>query len=221
MRSVVPVDGDPWPHDMILSIDDRPQALLELLWVREAWGLEPEGDLPGPLADAPGTVGTSPDAAAWEEAWPGLWNSALAHAAQPHDPILMDRLQASPDRSGERADLLALLTGPTWRDRFGDTALEVGFTEWSQRDFEKRWPPRHNAAESPERLALDDLVPAWNAGLERVLTIPCVGEHTRVVSASSLLVTESTRWNPALYSSALRTFVGSTPGPSAEQGAIR
>lgn len=209
MRSIVPMEGNPWPHDMAISIEDRPQALLELLWVREAWSLEPTGDVPGPLVDGPESTNTAPDVAEWQEAWSVLWEGALSSAAQPHDASTLERLQASADGSSERAELLARLTGPTWRGRFGDEALAAGFTEWNLRQFEKIWPPRHTAAESPERLALDALVPAWEAGLERVVTIPCRGKHTRIVGASGLLVTEETREDTVLYAEALRVFSAS------------
>ncbi len=209
MRSIVPIEGDPWPHDMTISIEDHSQALLELLWVRETWSLEPIGDEPGPLIDGPEGANTPSDVAEWSEAWSTLWEGALAVAAQPLDASAMDSLQASAAGSSEHAELLARLTGPTWRGRFGGQALEAGFSEWSQRQFEKIWPPRHTAAESPERLSLDALVPAWRAGLERVVTIPCRAEHTRVVGTSGLLVTDGTREDPALYAEALGVFSAS------------
>ena len=49
-----PVEGV-WPDDMVLEIEDSPHALLDLLWLREACGLEPTGaDLP-PLLTVPPT----------------------------------------------------------------------------------------------------------------------------------------------------------------------
>ena len=50
------------------------------------------------------------------------------------------------------------------------------------------------------------LVPAWEAGLMRIVTIPCRGEHTRVIGDSALLVTDATRADPELYSAALASF---------------
>ena len=47
MRSNAPIPGNPWPHDMIITVEDRPNVLLELLWIREAFALQPHGeDLP-------------------------------------------------------------------------------------------------------------------------------------------------------------------------------
>ena len=49
MLSSVPIPGNSWPHDMVLTIEDDSQTLLELLWVREAWRLQPAGDDLAPL----------------------------------------------------------------------------------------------------------------------------------------------------------------------------
>ena len=35
MLSSVPIPGNPWPHDMVLTIENDSQTLLDLLWVRE------------------------------------------------------------------------------------------------------------------------------------------------------------------------------------------
>ena len=37
MRSMSPIEGNPWPHDMTISIDDSPHVVMELLWVLEAF----------------------------------------------------------------------------------------------------------------------------------------------------------------------------------------
>lgn len=44
MRSTTPMEGNPWPHDVVISVDNDFYRLLELLWIREAWGLLPAGD---------------------------------------------------------------------------------------------------------------------------------------------------------------------------------
>ena len=41
MRSSVPLSGNPWPHDMVITVEDDPQSLLDLLWIRGAWNLDP------------------------------------------------------------------------------------------------------------------------------------------------------------------------------------
>ena len=58
----------------------------------------------------------------------------------------------------------------------------------------------------PEHASLRALIPAWEAGLAKIITIPCRGEYTRVISTSALLMTEATRNQPELYTAALETF---------------
>ena len=72
--------GNPWPHDMLITVDDDPNTLMDLLWVREAWNLHPVGDdLPPLLADdsvrAQARTRMTDAPAAWLEAWPGTWNA--------------------------------------------------------------------------------------------------------------------------------------------------
>lgn len=54
MHTTQPIPENPWPHDMVISVQDDPDTLLSLLWIREAWRLNPEGaDLPPQLTDTP------------------------------------------------------------------------------------------------------------------------------------------------------------------------
>ena len=54
MRSEQPIPGDAWPHEMTITVEDRPSALLELLWIREAHDLQPAADqLPPSLVHPP------------------------------------------------------------------------------------------------------------------------------------------------------------------------
>ncbi|MEV7693597.1 hypothetical protein AB0N73_09735 [Microbacterium sp. NPDC089189] len=102
---------------------------------------------------------------------------------------------------------MAQLVGPSWIDRFGDAAFDDRYTAWTTMLFEQRQAARpRSTSEEPERRSLTALVPAWEAGLTRIVTIPCRGEHTRVISDSALLVTQTTRADPALYSAALTSF---------------
>lgn len=52
MNSMFPRPANPWPREMLITIENDSAALLELLWIREAWDLHPVGhDLPPLLAD--------------------------------------------------------------------------------------------------------------------------------------------------------------------------
>lgn len=213
MRSVSPIPGNPWPRDMTITVDDRPHVLLELLWVREAYGLEPTGEgLPPLLTDAPETARAidlaTAERTAWEEAWPRVWHAAVRHAGRDDDPVALERLQSTPPGSRERAELFQQLIGVTWRDEFGDAAFDdPSYAAWSERGWE-----RHRAAiplalgEAPERRDLGALIPAWQAGLTKIVTVPCRGEFVRRISDHALLMTESVRAESTAYRRALSSF---------------
>lgn len=219
MRSMRPDRWNAWPHDMVLAIDDSPSALLELLWVREAWHLTPEGDVPPPLADTPGATApadpgapaesadpASRDTTGWAEAWARLWSAGLAHAADPsdqHEMLATTQLSVT-----ERIALLHHLFGPSWHDEFDDATLGEPYQEWNRRHIERLLAARRTARldEEPERICLDALVPAWRAGLLRVVVLPCRGSFTRTIGPHALLATAETRDDPARYRAALAAF---------------
>lgn len=212
MFSPNPIPGNPWPHDMRITINDDSQTLLELLWIREAWQLHPVGeDLPPRLIDTPAFVDGSKRSSApielWQDSWPRMWEACLRHAGTPHAPGSLDRLHGSEIGSDERARLLRELIGPSWRDSFGSEALPDEEQQWSHLMFRRRADraPRP-LDEEPERVALDALIPAWRSGLTTIVEIPCLGDFTRVVGAHALLVTADTRDDPDRYREALTTF---------------
>ena len=59
---------------------------------------------------------------------------------------------------------------------------------------------------SPEHRDLEALIPAWRAGLTKIVTIPCRGEYTRKLGTNALLVTDGTRADSGLYRAALASF---------------
>lgn len=210
MWSSEPIPGNPWPHDMVITIENQPHALYELLWIREAWDLQLSGqDLPPLLTDTPARVeaGHPGSVAQWQDAWPGLWDSCLEHAAKVVDHSALERLTGSTPGSDERMRLLQQLNGPSWRDRFGGEAFTSDYDQWNRRQFEAVTSPKSVAyGETPERASLDALIPAWRSGLTRLVTIPCHGAFTRRIGPSALLITEETRNNAARYADALRSF---------------
>ncbi|MGJ4843578.1 hypothetical protein [Leifsonia sp. Le1] len=203
--------GNPWPRDMLITIDDDLQSLLELLWIREAWLLDPHGDdLPPLLVDSPALLGAgqreSAPIAAWEEAWPDVWEQVLRHAGTIRDPGIFDRLQATANGSDERAELLRELVGPSWREEFGDEAITPDAEQWMHAQFERRKARLTDPGAQPERSSLAALVEAWTCGLTKVVEIPCIGTFTRRIGSHAILVTAETRASPERYSAALREF---------------
>lgn len=212
MRSVNPDPGNPWPHDMVLTVEDRPHAPLELLWLREAHHLQPHGgNLPPLLSETPDDASIAADAALradWERIWPRAWHEALEHAGRENDPRLFDRIQKTADGSPERAALLREIVGPDVRDRFGPTTFDdPSYRAWEQRGMDEFISSRPRALEdSPERRDLDALIPAWRAGLTKIVTIPCRGVHNRRIGTNALLVTDRTRADSDSFRRALAEF---------------
>ncbi|WP_092966241.1 hypothetical protein [Agromyces sp. CF514] len=195
---------------MLITVDDDPVALVELLWIRDAWGLHPDhDDAPPQLVDSPGRPrdrAVEIDLEAWRGTWPALWDATLRHAGMIQDPALFDALRDTAGYSPERMTLLAQLTGPSWEDRFGNAGLE-SFQHWQALQFERRAATRSTSAEKqPERQSLDALVNAWRHGLTKIVTIPCHGSFTRVIGPHALLVTDETRADPDTFSAALWSF---------------
>lgn len=215
MRSNASTPEGQWPHDMLITVDDQPLSLLELLWLREAYGLGPRGaDLPPLLLDPPPALPRSAinieehEKQEWERAWPRVWHAAVAHVGEVRNPVASDELDATNDGSIERADLLRRIIGPRWRDTFGHGAFDNNwYRAWLQGQTGGNWAAtRTRAEDEPEQRDLAGLVPAWRAGLIKIVTIPCLGEFTRRVGKNTLLLTAQTRQNSDSYRYALSTF---------------
>jgi hypothetical protein len=213
MRSSEAIPGNRWPHDMALEIDESPHALLDLLWLREACGLRPTGlDLPPRLVVPPVPLPDAPASRTWEAAWPFVWDEVLEHAGRPRQSELLQELIDLPPSAADRAARIKAFIGPTWRDRFGDEVFDDdGYRRWVAEDAEQRLADYVEYERSPEWVALSAMIPAWEAGLVKVVTIPCVGEFTRVVGRSALLLTAATRDDPEAYRAALARFVDEVP----------
>jgi hypothetical protein len=216
MQSTRPIPG-PWPHDMVVEVEDSPHALLDLLWLREACGLRPVGvDLPPLLAYPPvGPPARMPEAArllTWQQAWPIVWDEVLEHAGRPQQGDLLHGVGELPPGSAERAARIRAFIGPTWRDRFGDEVFDDdAYRDWVAADADRELAHHLEYERSPEYVALPALVPAWEAGLTKVVTIPCRDAFTRVIGPHALLVTAATRDEPDAYREALLRFTEDAP----------
>lgn len=208
MQSMEPVPGNLWPREMLITVEDGARPLLDLLWIREAYGLQPEGDdLPPLLLATPAPERPASDAplAAWADGWSEVWRAALGHAALPRDPQMIQRLSTPTLDPALRSTLLDELFGPTWQDTFGDDALTPDHEVWdTARAHERMAPERHRS--SPEHDCVDALVPAWRAGLTTIVELPCRGVWSQRVGDHGLAVTTDTRTDRTAYADALRTF---------------
>ncbi|MGU3643424.1 hypothetical protein ACLBXX_00530 [Microbacterium sp. C23T] len=197
---------------MSITIEDRADPLLELLWIREAYGLPVEGDdLPPVLMSPPTEQFTPPsagDGEAWASAWPSLWTSTVEHAGKEFDPALHERLSHTANGSRERLELLQEIVGPTWRDRLGPDALDrESYREWNDATFRAKLASRPAGIEGNAlRRDLDAVVAAWRAGMTKIITIPCRGEYNRRVGDNALLITEETMTTSESFRRALAAF---------------
>ncbi|WIB77608.1 hypothetical protein DEJ28_00500 [Curtobacterium sp. MCPF17_002] len=193
---------------MVITIEDDVHSLLDLLWIREARQLATSGDdLPPHLSLSPVSEPVSDDEQrrVWSHAWPEVWRACLAHAGEERDPFVFDQLALTSTEADERRELLARLFGPSWQDSFGDAVFTEQYEEWNRGRFAERTSPGA-VQKSPEQLCLRDLVGAWQAGLTKIIEIPCRGTFTRRVGDHALLVTAPTREAPDAYAEALRSF---------------
>jgi hypothetical protein len=171
--------SSPWPAGMVITVEDRPLAINLLLFVREAWGLAPDADIPK-LSPVPETghsamPGSASGRNEWEQRWRDGWQQVLDGYRQEPDP----------------------LAGTLWTSTCGWEGLDAeAFNAW------------HNSLIPPfpcsaERDCLDALVPAWKSGLERVIVLPYDGFFAQRISARNLLISAGTRTNPEWYRRAL------------------
>ncbi|HEY0216380.1 MAG TPA: hypothetical protein VGC57_08315 [Cellulomonas sp.] len=160
---------------------DVPSTFVQLVFVREAWGLEVRPEIPP--ADPVPLVGTStrPDDGALESLWRGVWTEA---ATAPRRPVLgAPRL---------------------WTDVYGTTGLDMGaLTAWSDRargavttvlaadrgDAGRRVRRRTESAEA--------------AGLLRVDVLPLDGPYREQLVPYHLVLGLATYLDDALWDAAL------------------
>lgn len=190
----------------MISVSLHPPRLLELLWVREAYGLRPHGAVPR-LEHAPRRAYAAEDNEAWSLAWDDLWAANMKQEATGVPPGLPEKLETTAPSSPERAGLLRSLTGPTWASLFGDAAFGEEYAAWSKAQSVTVIQSRSRSLdESPERIATQSLTQAWRAGLRRVITLPCRGNFSQAIDGTALLITDAAREDPTAYSTTLRTF---------------
>ncbi len=197
---------------MVISIEDRPHAADEMLWVREAYSLDGEGDVPPLLTDTPAPAArelTEAERSRWAAVWPSLWRRIIEHAGRPTDHAAMERLMDRDLPTEQRETLLSQVVGPSWRSEFGEDVFEdPSYREWQERSFEAaRSAAPRPLDEHPERRDLEALVPAWRRGLERIVVLACRGPYVRTLGPNALLVTAEIREESRTYRTALASFV--------------
>jgi hypothetical protein len=193
--------GDPWPQDMLISVDDHPLALNLLLFVRHAWPIARNikvpalSPVPNPGASkVPSTASIDEWSDRWRIAWERAWDWYKIQepdSSKHPTPELMREVL----RPGQE---LHPLIPPLWTTEYDWDGLDGdAFSKWQQEL--SQIPPS-----DVERRVLPDLIPAWESGMDTVIVVPYAGYFAKRITRRHLAVSAATRNNTTTYSQALR-----------------
>lgn len=202
MRSDEPMPGNPWPHDMVIAVEDDPNNLLQLLFIRSAWGIAQDLPIPALVSEPDPGASAMPSTASreeWGERWRRQWERAwdwylIRDSGEPVTPEILRAI------SVPGAPLHPAFP-PFWTAEYGEDGLD--------RDAVGRWQlsvagdRAQSLEQQPERISLPALIDAWEAGLELVTVLPYAGYFALRLSPRHLVVSKSTRAEPDRYSRAL------------------
>jgi hypothetical protein len=193
---------------MVLSTDAVPDGLIALLFARELWRLEIR-EVP-PL-DAPPELGASSRLASGPRLGTGemtaLWRRDWARAWERFDP-------PNPESTGPDAETARLLA--TLDDEQLARAVSGVPSEFWRRgvdiDAYGAWRRRLSESEhatslesTPERRSLPSVIEAWRTGMTQIVQLPYAGYFAERINSRTLVVSGTTRFEPALYDRALAT----------------
>lgn len=204
--------GPGWPQGMAIRVDETPHHLTILLFVRHAWGIAADADVP--RLDPQPDVGRSriPDTAPppewdarWRQAWERAWDWYSVAEPDPTIHPTPERIR-SVSRPGHGLDPLI---PPFWQADYGWDGIDAGAcTAWEMACSPEAYGRgRKKAADAPEPRSLPALIAAWEHGLDSIIVLPYQGYYARRVTARHLAVSAATRNEPAAYSRALREAV--------------
>lgn len=202
MRSAWKMPGNPWPHDMVIQTS-TPVHLLTLLYVRHAWGIAADADVPA-LDPVPETGMSAPPpdatrqewASRWMHAWERAWAWFEIEDVRHHPPtpeLLRSLAPGSP---------LNPSVPPLWQVDHGPAGIDApALTAWETSLRDDHSIP---ARQTPEWRNLKALIAAWRSGVESIILLPYHGYYARRVTVRHLAVSKTTRDDPELYARALR-----------------
>lgn len=188
-----------WPKDMVITVDEHVQNLKMLLFVRQAWSLAPDLDIPE-LNPAPETgnsrIPESLSRDVWEMLWKREWDRAWAWyniRSAREVPLTQDEMR---NISGPGQDLNPLMP-PFWTVEHGEDGLDwAAFEAWDQQTTPI--PPINVEFEH-----VPALVSAWQGGLTDVIVLPYRGFFAHRLNSGHMVVSTETRRSPELYDRAL------------------
>lgn len=200
MRFAEDIPGNPWPHDMQISVEECWPPLIYLLFVRSAWRLEIDsvprlGSEPDPGSSRrPENLDVDDAVRRWLSEWQRAWThfdaaSVAVRAPDEATQHLLDTL--SDDELWQAVS--------TWPSDFWDSGID--------HDACDRWRASMAAplGELPEHRAVSALAEAWRSGLTTVIQLPYIGYFAHRINREHLVVSATTRRDPELYYRALES----------------
>ncbi|MGY4544042.1 hypothetical protein ACVWY0_003985 [Arthrobacter sp. UYNi723] len=199
MRWSTPRPGNPWPQDMVIRVNDDSHHLTLLLFVRHAWPIAGDVDIP-PLDPVPdcghSQMAGSADAAAWDKRWKTAWERAWSWY-EIEDPTY----RPTPAEMREAADPdhgLSPFMPPFSTQQYGWEGLDRdAYQAWDQSLIPK-------IPQDAERQCLQELMPAWKNGIDTIIVLPYKGYFAQRLSRRHLVVSADVRNNPEDYRRTLR-----------------
>ena len=129
MRSSVPIPGNPWPHDMVIT---PPRTTRTRLLICSASGkpgiCRQSGTIfPPSLSDESVSAHARTESAdrvtMWRDSWPSIWDACVHHSGLLRDGAMFEQLRDTADGSPERAELKRAAVSESAR-RLIDTGTE-------------------------------------------------------------------------------------------------
>lgn len=137
-----PLTRNPWPRGMVIGVNDHPFELNLLLYIRHAWQLAANADIPALLPPpSPGTS-VAPDSAPrteWESRWQTAWDRSWQwyqndyNSLQPKDSTPQDLLRWHDTLRQVRhpGQPLNPIAPPLWTSEYGWDGIDIeAFNTW-------------------------------------------------------------------------------------------
>lgn len=209
MRFNNPLARNPWPRGLVIGVNTHPFELNLLLYIRHAWKLADDANIPD-LAPQPNAGNSqAPDTAThaeWERRWYTAWDRSWTWYQNDYNPS--QPLDSSPEderlwkeamhRVRQPGQPLHPIAPPLWTSEYGWAGIDLeAFNTWDGSLAPR--PPID--AENPN---LANLIPAWESGLESIIVLPYAGYFADRVTPRHLAVSAFTRSDPTSYSQALQ-----------------
>jgi hypothetical protein len=193
------VRGNPWPKDMLIRITHDPHHLTLLLYIRHAWSIAGDVELPelDPVPDAGhSSLPVSAGPAEWERRWKEAWSQAWKWF-EVEDPSRHPTSAAEMRELTDPALGLNPVVPPFWTQQYEWEGLDrVAYQAWDQ-GLVPKFP------NDAERQSLPALIAAWESGLDSIIVLPYRGYFAQRITRRHLVVSAEVRSSPEQYSRAL------------------